>query len=232
MRRLVTTLLVAGTMIAFPPAALGAEPASVGPGPMHETTARTEWDLTSPGAPSTADTFLTVWTRSDMGPDTPAGVTGVFSTNRFTCDASSDTWRFRWSYGTFDAGRGAFTVSNRGATLDATVQIETRENTGSGCATADRYASPGTLIANGTAWITAGWTVEGDWQAARSCWLNQAGDLLYVGMSRWTREVSAWLTLSGALQLTVGADRLTSASLWRDQSSTRPNNGQWPCGPQ
>lgn len=229
MRRLGIALLAVLATAVLSPVALAAAPPFVPPA-SHETSLRAEWDLTGPGAPSSPDTFLTAWTPVTTGQTAPAEVKGTFSTNRFTCDTSTDTWRFRWSYGWFQVPRSSLSVSGRDATLTASFPVETRENAGSGCATADRYASPGTLIASGTATLTAGWSVEGDWQSGRTCWLSQAKDLLYVATSRSVDDVAAWLTLSGSVALSAGADRLTSGSLWRTMTSARPNNGQWPCG--
>lgn len=231
MRRLFRPLLAGAVLAVLPLGVVTAAPTTYLPPATHETTVRAEWDLASQGAASTPDTFLTAWTPSTVPRDGAASVTGVFSTNRFTCDASSDTWRFRWSYGTFDAGRGVLTFSGQGASLTATLQVETRETAGSGCATADRYGTPGTLIADGTATISAIWAVQGAWDAARSCWLNQARDVLHVGTSRSTDEVAASMTVTGVLTLTVADSRLTSGSLTRAMETARPNTGQWPCRP-
>lgn len=231
MRRLSGALLAAIAMAALPLAATSAAPTSYVPPASHETSASAEWDLTSPGAATRSDTFLSAWTPPSTTWDAAAAVKVVFTTSRFSCDASSDTWRFRWSFGWAEAPRSALTVSGRAATLDADVPVETRENAGSGCASADRYGSPGVLIATGTATIAATWDVNGTWEAHRSCSLDQAGELLFVGTSRSATDLTASMTVTGSVQLTAPSDRLVDAGLWRATTTARPNNGQWPCRP-
>lgn len=228
MRRLSAGLLAVVAILVFPLAA-SAAPTSYLPPASHETSARAEWALAGPGRP--ADTFLSAWTPPSTTWQGASKVKVYFSTGRFTCDTSSDTWTFRWSLGWVEAPRSALSVSSQGATLVAAVPVETRENTGSGCATADRYASPGTLVGEGIATVAAGWDVTGTWESHRSCSLDQAGTLLFVGGSRSTTDASAWMTVGGAVQLSAGADRLVTADLWRSSVTARPNNGQWPCRP-
>lgn len=231
MRRLFGALLVVIALAAVPLAAVSAAPTYYLPPASHETSVRAEWDLTSPGPATRSDTFLAAWTPPSTTWDGAGAVQVVFTTSRFSCDVSSDTWRFRWSFGSAQVPRSALAVSGRGATLDADVSVETRENAGSGCTTANRYGSPGVLIGTGTISIAATWDVNGRWEAHRSCSLDQAGALLFVGTSRSASDVAASMTVTGPVRLTAPADRLVEGSLWRDTTTARPNNGQWPCPP-
>lgn len=221
MRRLFIVLTLAAALagLTLAPSVAAEEPPAT-----HMVSAAASWGASGATTPHDPGQSLSLWARSGTNQ-----LDGWYASSSFTCDASSNTYRWVLGNADIDAPRTAFRIDGKGATFTADVVVVTSEYQGTGCAWPPVNLGTRTIIGSTTVRLSAGWTVVGDWENTKECKYTQTAGVVYPIRTRQAAPVTAWMTVGAPVGVSVGPDQLVWASLYRQWITDKAAKDQWDC---